>query len=298
MSIESKNTHFEDFVGFTFDGTHSSDLNLYRVNDGGNRYTWDMVPAFQDKTVQVGGRDGTYYFGSNYQKRDIQISVAFDNVGEEEFNKIRTWGADKKIHKLIFDETPYKYYNVKLSKSPQLKYICFDESENFMRDDEPIERKSRIYKGEGTFNFVCYEPFARGTIISKEEIYEAEPETIKIFLNKDYDGIVELPIDALEEIDNDEVQIYLSTDINNRGEWGLPTLDETGKPAHGQWDPYAEKASSNYYAYQPQKVILKQDLFGTNIELVSDYQTYLYPIDLKHGFVGQIDTYSGITMVN
>jgi hypothetical protein len=27
---------------------------------------------------------------------------------------------------LVFDETPYKYYNVKSTGNPNLKYICFD----------------------------------------------------------------------------------------------------------------------------------------------------------------------------
>jgi hypothetical protein len=38
----------------------------------------------------------------------------------------------------------------KCSRTPNLKYICFG-GEN---------ANERIYKGEGTLTFVCYEPFA------------------------------------------------------------------------------------------------------------------------------------------
>jgi hypothetical protein len=41
----------EDFVGFTFDGIHSSDLKLFRVNNGSGRYQMDTVPTFSDKTA-------------------------------------------------------------------------------------------------------------------------------------------------------------------------------------------------------------------------------------------------------
>jgi len=32
------------------------------------------------------------------------------------------------------------------------------------------DRRRRIYKGEGTFKFICYESFARGTIKSEREV--------------------------------------------------------------------------------------------------------------------------------
>ena len=54
----------------------------------------------------------------------------------------------KKISTLIFDENPYKVYNVKISSEPKLNYICFDED------------NKRIYKGEGTINLVSLSPYA------------------------------------------------------------------------------------------------------------------------------------------
>jgi phage-related protein len=58
--------------------------------------------------------------------------------------------SDKKMHKLIFDETPYKFYYVKLKSSPSIKNLCFDEGEN----------RERIYKGEMDLEFVCPTPYA------------------------------------------------------------------------------------------------------------------------------------------
>lgn len=165
-----------DFTGFTFNGIHSSELGLTRVS-GGSRYDENLLPTIQDKTVQVPGADGTYYFGSYFTQRPINISVAFDDLSEEQFQRLRAVFGDKKIHDLIFDETPYKVYRVKTTGTPNLKYVCFDkEPDEFDRDfnrDRQVKGKDdlygigarspygRVYKGEGQLNFVCYSPFAR-----------------------------------------------------------------------------------------------------------------------------------------
>lgn len=281
----------EDFVGFTFDGIHSSDLKLFRVNDGGGRYQMSTVPTFTDKTVQVGGRDGTYFFGSQYSKRDFSISCAFDSVTEDEFRKIQNWGADNKIHKLVFDEWPYKYYNVKWASAPQLKFMCFDERESRWRKDQipNSDARARIYKGELTLKLTSYEPFARGTIKSKKEIRKTIPDYIKIYLDKDSSDIVEVPIDGLQGVD--EVKIYLNPDIYARDSQGnLPNKD-----ALGQWDPGTESGSTSYFAFQPQKVNLIQSKGGSEISLQSNYQTYLYPVTFEKAYCGSIDTKTGVT---
>ena len=77
-----------DFTGFTFNGVHSSELGLTRVSDN-SRYTENLYPTIQDKTVQVPGADGTYYFGSFYTQRPINISVAFDDINEEQLQKMK-----------------------------------------------------------------------------------------------------------------------------------------------------------------------------------------------------------------
>ena len=47
----------EDFVGFTYNGVHSSDLKIYRTNSG-DRYDDNITATMTDKTVDVPGGDG------------------------------------------------------------------------------------------------------------------------------------------------------------------------------------------------------------------------------------------------
>lgn len=153
---------------------HSSQLNFYRVSDG-SRYSEDMSAAFQDKTVQAPGRDGTFYFGTNYTSRVFNIQIAFDSMTEDDMTEFKRIFAAKQEGDLIFDETPYKQYHVKIQSPPQMKYIVFDEpfvgkdpvdlisTKDLGRTgvvDNSWRQGNRVYKGEGTIQFIAYYPYA------------------------------------------------------------------------------------------------------------------------------------------
>ena len=138
-----------DYIGFTYNGIHSSVLGIVRTSDG-SRFNENLLPTMQDKTVQIPGGDGTYYFGSYYTQRQFNVPFAFDGLTEQQLEKMKSHFGDKQVHDLIFDEKPYKIYRAKVTGTATLKYIPFAEGET-----------NRLYKGDGTIQFTCYEPFAR-----------------------------------------------------------------------------------------------------------------------------------------
>ena len=147
----SENKAFKgDYLGFTYNGVHSSTLGIVRTSDG-SRFNENLLPTMQDKTVQVPGGDGTYYFGSYYTLRPFNVSFAFDSLTEQQVVELKSHFGDKKIHDLIFDETPYKVYRAKVTGTATMKYIPFNEGEG----------RERVYKGEGSIQFTCYFPFAK-----------------------------------------------------------------------------------------------------------------------------------------
>lgn len=172
----------KDFIGFSFDNIHSSTLNILRVSDG-DRYEEELHPDINDRTLEITGLDGEYFFGTNFAPKEISISIAFDSVTEKQFRQIRRLFGTKKVCDLIFDERPYKVYKAKVKEPVELEYICFDEPKRTVADardgirrvdrgtqDEGWEQitpyeysdeKQRIYKGEGKINFICYFPFAK-----------------------------------------------------------------------------------------------------------------------------------------
>lgn len=149
-----------DFIGFTLGNIHSSELGLVRVSDG-SRYNEDLLPPLQDKKGQVAGRDGEVYFGSQYGSKPLKVPVAFDNMREEDFSKLRRLLSIKTPQVLWFDENPYKQWLVKSANIQSFKWVCFDETGS--------GRGKRIYKGEGTLEFNCFTPHATSRFIYLDE---------------------------------------------------------------------------------------------------------------------------------
>jgi hypothetical protein len=57
------------FIGFTYNGKHSiDDFGIYRTSDG-SRYNHNLIPQLNDKTADVPGGHGQYYFSSTYKNR-------------------------------------------------------------------------------------------------------------------------------------------------------------------------------------------------------------------------------------
>lgn len=150
-----------DYIGFTFNKVHSSELGIVRTSDG-SRFNENLLPSMQDKTTPIPGRDGTYFFGGSYTQRVFDISFAFDSLTEEQYARLKSWLGDKKIHNLIFDEQPYKVYKAKITGTATIKHIPFGEGPT-----------NRIYKGEGAIQFTAFEPFARSVYKYADE-YEVD----------------------------------------------------------------------------------------------------------------------------
>lgn len=141
----------KDFLGFRFGKIHTSDLNLEVVSTS-NRYEPRILPAPSDTTMDIPGSDGQYYLGSNFKNREITCNVAFNNVSEKDYRKIRQLFASDKLQDLVFDEEPYKTWRAKIKSKPEFKSLCFTDKET----------GERVYKGEGKLVFICYFPYAFG----------------------------------------------------------------------------------------------------------------------------------------
>lgn len=206
MDISEKR---DGFIGFTFNGHHSSEYNIVRVSDS-SRYNENLTPAFSDKTTQVTGRDGLYYFGSDYTQAQINISFAFDSVTEENLLALHKWFNVKTLEPLYLDEdctfsdagaiTDGKYYLAKVSAQPNIKYLCFDNGDG-----------ERVYKGEGSVSFVAFYPFK---LRDKTTTYFGTNDTAPMSNEgqQETDWIIEIPFSSMGKIAAGS--IYLNTDDN------------------------------------------------------------------------------------
>lgn len=228
-----KTSKYQDYIGFIFNGQHSSEFGIVRTSDG-SRFNENLLPTIQDKTVQVPGGDGTYFFGSYYTQRQFTIPFAFDSMTEEQFNKLKNWLGDKKPHDLIFDEAPYKVYKAKITGSATIKYIPFMEL-----DDNSNE--IRIYKGEGSIQFTCYQPYARSRFKTLEEYMHYN----KIKLTE-------------ENFKKDKYYIK-----NEDGMYVLATVFEESKEYYYRYDNVEEWAAAS--GILPSEEYANKDLFQGSI---------------------------------
>lgn len=183
-----------DFLGFTFNGEHSSDMGITRISSGDD-FSEELFPEMEDITADVPGLDGQYYFGTKYKSRSFDIEFAFDHLTEVQFRKLRQIFGVKRSGELIFDERPYKKYLVRINSPIELSFVCFDEKTRITENREGVKIINRIpiteevdgeevvtgytierepvtpyvyldttepiYKGKGKITCVCYYPFAK-----------------------------------------------------------------------------------------------------------------------------------------
>ena len=115
--------------------------------------------------------------------------------------------SSREIKPLIFDEFPYKKYMVKCAQPPQLKFLCFDEYE------------FRIYKGEGTVQFIAYYPFAF-SVISPNLPYNTQGTPIN------NNGDLPANLDIILSLDNIPSSINLELQDSNKRPIGKMILEK------------------------------------------------------------------------
>lgn len=258
------------FLGFTFCGEHSSNFKIVRINSS-NKGTMPLTPEFNDTTVERINSDGTFYFSTRNTELNFSVDFAFDDLTEVDLQGLRRFLSPKQYGELIFDETPYKKYIGKLKQAANLDYIAFDqdllpslsyqsrpelgadpteeERRQWLREMKTLtnqlygpnlkEHNERIYKGEGSLEFVCYYPYAVAPYQTIEE-YEDK------LLGNGYSNLNEWRA-ASRIMSQEEYRTYNldisnneSTQLNNVGDIDSPLFFDFVLENGGGEDNYIE----------------------------------------------------------
>lgn len=173
----------DNFLGFTFNGKHSSDFRIVRVING-DRDGLELFSSPIDSTIGITGRDGGLFVRSTKDSRTFLINFAFDDLREESIRQLQEWLSLDNEGDLIFDEYPYKAYRGKVTGSPVINFIAFEEDrvrevgtkgslDDRLSGDynvvEVPEKHCRVYKGEGSVQFTCYSPTAKSVHLTNED---------------------------------------------------------------------------------------------------------------------------------
>lgn len=144
------------FLGFSYAGFRSEELGIIRTIQ--DRFEIPLTPPIKDTTTEVPNYSGVYFWGSDYDRRNINIPFAFDGITESQLSTIKKLLNSRKVHQLIFDEEPEKIYPAVVTNQAKIDFICFDIL------------GERVYKGTGNFQFVSYTPYTRSTVKFVEEL--------------------------------------------------------------------------------------------------------------------------------
>lgn len=108
--------------GFSFNGHHCSEFGLAVKNR--NR---QLLPAANDRYLEIPGRHGSYHFPGELQDRVIELECAFMGATRQELREksrqIAAWLYTKEKAVLSFDDEPGKYYYAKLDGAINLEQL-------------------------------------------------------------------------------------------------------------------------------------------------------------------------------
>lgn len=159
----------DDFTGFYWNGHHTSEWNI-KVVSSSDRYDSRFLSEISNSLTDIPGGDGQYYHNSTFGPKKWTCNIAFDKITEINKREIENWLSSKELSDFIFDEVPFKAYTCKLESQPSITWLCFDEPKTTKNRKEP-----RIYKGEGTLNFIAPFPYAHNARKINENGTTGEP---------------------------------------------------------------------------------------------------------------------------
>lgn len=174
-----------DYLGFYFNGHHSSEFGIMRVSKS-NVYTENLSPSFTNITKAASASDKTISFGTHKNSIIFDIDFATDCMSLGDLEKIRQWINPKAYGEFYLDEEPNKKYLVKLYGNPTFSFIPFGDQREvpftdrryFDKDTDILNQAEvstridgrTIHKGEGTISFIAYEVTPQYVYSSIKEI--------------------------------------------------------------------------------------------------------------------------------
>ena len=127
--------------GFSYNGIHCSTFQCEYIPDGKER--WFQEADFKIYSTDPSWKHGGYYFGNSAKIREFKLKCYFEEITIATREKIRRWLGRNTKGKLIFDDRPFVYYNVRPS----------DVTSGEIYND------TGKYSGTFTVVFTAYEPF-------------------------------------------------------------------------------------------------------------------------------------------
>lgn len=185
----------------------------------GNRYYEQFSPDFENIVTSVAGQTGSYDFGVDIKERLITLECFCNGITEFERRWVEGWLAPGKVGKLVYDESPFKYYMVKLASPINFSFIPYSYG---------ISGEGILYKGTFTLELVALYPYAVSHFNTLDEVEYDNP---RLFYNSGLLYADTLPPSTFTNItSNKNIILYNGGNVNSpinvriRGTWDSLTI--------------------------------------------------------------------------
>ena len=131
--------------GFSYGGVHCSKYNITYIPDA--KDNWFSSPSFSVYEEEVTRRDGGYYYGNSVKIRKFTLKCYFEEITREMREEIRNWLDRNTKGKLVFDDRPYVYYNVRPTNVTTGEIYPL------------LTKHGEVFSGTFTATFSAYDPF-------------------------------------------------------------------------------------------------------------------------------------------
>ena len=129
-------------TGFSYNGIHSSMFGLYYIPNADDKWFGD--PEYDVYDIDISWKHGGYYFDSKVKNRTFSIKCYFEEIDIATRQRIKQWVGRGTNGRLVFDDMPFVYWNVRPGKIPVGNWYL-DTGES--------------HSGTVTITFTAYEPF-------------------------------------------------------------------------------------------------------------------------------------------
>lgn len=143
--------------GFTYNGVHTDDMKCVFIPDPEDR--WFKSPDFTVFDENVNWYDGGYYYGNHTKPREFVLDCYYEEITRAEREAIRRWLDKDTYGRLVFDERPFCYYDVRPTKVVTGKEYSGTNACH----------ENRLYSGTFTVTFTAYKPYGKMFLTSYDD---------------------------------------------------------------------------------------------------------------------------------
>ena len=266
------------FISFSYGGKNIEDFNL--IVTFMDRYNRNIYSNIKNTTTTYQGVHGQMFWEYSYEANLYTFTLSTDGMTYEELEDFKNYFVPGVYKDLILAETSNRKALARISTTPQMNMLPFEEKKVFKVDNEEIEISTTLFKGDVSIEFCLDYPFwsainsyydsvteDNAKNIFEDKIPTKEMLKTNMFLgnNKYYNGTD--IVDDFSVAATKDTPIYLYYCGTSKGH---PEITMTIQPTIGE-DGFISEPGNSYTKQYPYLEIDGNKFYYTTPNLLTSY---------------------------